>query len=154
MRRYNIPGGTIATTSSSYKSAVSIGTTGSAPTVVPVVYDYSVGTSGTPADNSMQWEVIRMSGTVGTSTAATPSPLQVGDGAAGANAGINYTAEQGTPGVVIDGPFDLNMRATYRWVAAPGSELYAIQTAAASINIRALSSAYTGVSDAKLMYWE
>ena len=149
-RRYNVTG-TIATMSSSYKSAVSIAATAA---VRPTVYDFSVGTSGTPADNSTQWEAIRMSGTVGTSTASTPNPLDSGDPAATGIGATNYTAEQGTPGVIIFGPLDLNMRATYRWVAAPGGELICPPTAANTINLRSLSTAYTGVSDAHMHYWE
>jgi len=149
-RRYNVTG-TLATTTSSYKSAMSIIATAA---VRPTIYDFSVGMSGTPADNSSQWEAIRMSGTVGTSTSTTPNPLDSGDPAATATAGQNYTAEQGTPGVIIFGPLDLNIRATYRWVAAPGGELIAPPTAANSINLRALSSAYTGVLDCHAHYWE
>jgi hypothetical protein len=149
-RRYNVSG-TIGTMSSSYKSALSVIATAA---VRPTIYDFSVGTSGTPADNSTQWEVIRMSGTVGTSTATTPNPLDSGDPASTATAAQNYTAEQGTPGVIVFGPLDLNMRATYRWVAAPGGELIAPPTAANSLNIRSLSSAYTGVSDSHCHYFE
>ena len=149
-RRYNVAG-TIATTSSSMKSALAIIATAA---VRPTIYDFSVGMSGTPADNSSQWQVIRMSGTVGTSTASTPAALDFGDPGATASGAQNYTAEQGTAGNVIFGPLDLNIRATYRWVAAPGGELIAPPTAANSLNLRGLSSAYTGVLDATVHYWE
>lgn len=136
---------------SSYKSALSVAAiTG----VMPVIYDFSVGTSGTPADNSTQWEVIRMSGTVGTSTASLPNPLEANDGASSAIGATNYTAEQGTAGVIVFGPLDLNMRATYRWVAAPGGELCCTVTAANTLNLRSTSSAYTGVSDCHCHFWE
>lgn len=149
-RRYNVTG-TQGTTSSSFKSAMAIIATAA---VRPTIYDFSVGMSGTPADNSSQWEVIRMSGTVGTSAPTTPNPLDSGDPAATATAANNYSAEQGTPGVVVFGPLDLNIRATYRWVAAPGGELIAPPTAANSLNLRCLSSAYTGVLDCHAHYWE
>jgi hypothetical protein len=136
---------------SSYKSALSIAATAA---VTPTIYDFTVGTSGTPADNSTQWEAIRMSGTVGTSTASVPNPLEANDGASTSIGATNYTAEQGTPGVIIFGPMDLNMRATYRWVAAPGGELVTPPTAANTINLRSQSSAYTGVSDAHCHFWE
>ena len=149
-RRYNVVG-SMTTTSSAFKSALSVIATA---TVRPTVYDFSVGTSGTPADNSTQWEAIRMSGTVGTSTLSTPTALDSGDPAATCTGGKIYTVEQGTPGSIIFGPLDLNMRATYRWVAAPGGELIAPPTAANSINLAVTSSAYTGVSDCFIHYWE
>lgn len=149
-RRYNVVG-TIATMASSYKSALSIAATA---TVRPTIYDFSVGTSGTPADNSTQWQVLRASGTVGTSTASVPTALDSGDPAATGIGATNYTAEQGTPGNIIFGPLDLNMRATYRWVAAPGGELIAPPTAANTMNLQSKSSAYTGVSDCHIHYWE
>jgi hypothetical protein len=150
LRRYNLTG-TIAVMASSYKSALSIAATA---TSVATIYDFSVGTSGTPADNSTQWEAIRMSGTVGTSTASTPNPLEANDGAATCIGATNYTAEQGTPGTILFGPLDLNMRATYRWVAAPGGELYTPPTAANTINLRSQSAAYTGISDCHAHFWE
>ncbi len=84
------------------------------------VYDYMVGSITTPADNTFDHELFRQS-TAGTGAALTPSPLDVADTAAIFDASDTITADP-TVGVLLM-RMSLNMRASYRWVAAPGGEL-------------------------------
>ncbi len=84
------------------------------------VYDYMVGSITTPADNAYDHELYRTS-TAGTASAVTPSPLDPADAASVNDASDTYTVDP-TIGVVLM-RIPLNQRASYRWVAAPGSEL-------------------------------
>jgi hypothetical protein len=84
------------------------------------VYDYMVGSITTPADNVFDHELIRSS-TAGTAAAVTPSPLDPAEAASVFDASDTYTVDP-TFGVLLM-RMSLNMRAAYRWVAAPGGEL-------------------------------
>ena len=149
-RRYSIAG-KVTAVSSSYKTALVLVATSA---VRPTIYDFSVGTSGTPADNSSQWQLQRFTAQ-GTSTAVVPAALDSGDPTGTATAGSANTSEPTyTANTIVFGPLDLNVRATYRWVAAPGSELICPATAANGIGVATLSSAYTGQSDTFVHYWE
>ncbi len=95
------------------------------------LYDVSFGSEATPADTAVLWTLGRCStaGTAGTNP--TPSPLDVADGACVAVAGQAHSASP-TPGVVLMSQA-LNQRASFRWVAAPGSELVIPATASNGI---------------------
>lgn len=149
-----------------YKSQVITATstngTGTAGTILKrgKLYDLLVGTNGTPADQYMQFDVVRA--TYATSTAITTGGvlflsslssnfnLDYADGAAACNISINSSVE-----TYLTSPIELwdvavNQRASYRWVAAPGSEL--VYPAASSgagpnaLSVRALSGGYTGTA--------
>ena len=110
----------------------------------PYVYDFTFGTTGTPSDSVITLTVSRAAATAATlGTALTPSPLDSGDAAATMTAIASLTAEEAT-GVVLF-QVGLNVRATYRWVAAPGGELImaASTTTNGSLSLNALSPAYT-----------
>lgn len=115
------------------------------------VYDFSIGTTGTPADNVVTWQVQRFT-TWGSRTVVTPTPLDSGDPASASPSGSahsiepTYTTELWRLGV--------NQRASYRWVAAPGSELICPATAANGVGIAALSPGYTGNAVASGMFSE
>jgi hypothetical protein len=150
-RRYGTPCNLVAT-SASYKTAGNIIST---TAIRPKVYDFSIGTEATPADNYSVWQAARSTQAgAGTSTAVTPQPLDPGDPASTATAGNNYTAEptvvSGTP---IFGPVPMNQRATYRWVAAPNGELV-IPAAANGLVFQVKSAAYTGQNDIALNHEE
>lgn len=110
----------------------------------PYVYDFTFGTTGTPSDSVVTLTVTRFSASSTTQgTTATLQPLDSGDAAATTTALSALTAEQ-TAGVTLF-QVGLNVRATYRWVAAPGGELImaASVTTNGGLGIRALSPAYT-----------
>ena len=117
----------------------------------PAVYDFSIGTTGTPADNSLTWEVRRFTAS-GTRTGVTPTALDSGDPAATALSGQNHTVE---PTYTTElWTLGMNQRASYRWVAAPGSEFVCPATANNGIGVSALSAAYTGDAVCSLMHAE
>lgn len=139
-----------------------VGTTGtdaagemvSAATVRPCVYDILFGQGSTPADNSVRWEVTRRSaaGSVAESAVVEnlinpASPAAVVTAFEELTVGPTVTADS----QLLD--FDLNQRATFRWVAAPGGELIAPATAANGLVFNCSSAAYTGIARATI-HWE
>jgi len=151
MAKYAITG-TQATVSGSYKSVLSIAATTGALRRGKV-YDLLIGTNGTPADNYLQWDISRMTA-VGTATSVTPQALDPADVAALGTAANNYTAE---PTVTANSSLlnvGVNQRASYRWVAAPGSELVFPATANNGLALRTLSGGYTGSATGDYMYEE
>ncbi len=84
------------------------------------VYDYMVGAFTAPADAVFEQNLVRVTSD-GTATTVTPSPLDTADPVAQAT-GNELTTIEPTIGVNLM-QVSLNHRATYRWVAAPGSEL-------------------------------
>ena len=118
------------------------------------VYDILVGTNGTPADNYMEWDVARTTGTTSGGTAYTPPPLDSADGAAFTLTTVNSTTE----GVITANSnmfyVGVNQRASYRWVAAPGSELVWPATASNGLVLRARSGGYTGTATGTWLFTE
>ena len=148
----NEMGGTQQALSSSYKTlGLVFATSGSLRR--GKVFDLLFGTNGTPADNELEWQVARMTAD-GTETAVTPNALDPADAACLATAKANATAE---PTVTANSDLlyvPINQRASYRWVAAPGSELVYPATAASGIVVRAKSAGYTGTAGAHLLFEE
>lgn len=88
------------------------------------VYDAIFGCEATPADNPFRWTINRITaaGTPAGGSAVTPQKLDDADVASLFDANQGHTTDptiSATP--LID--IALNQRATFRWVAAPGSEL-------------------------------
>jgi hypothetical protein len=108
------------------------------------LYDLMFGSEATPADNAFLWTVDRGTTALGTSTAVTPSPLDPADAASISDAGENHTVNP-TLGVNLLA-IPLNQRATFRWVAFPGSELVLAATAALSLVVRTPTSSAVAVS--------
>lgn len=130
-----------------------VGELQSAATVRPEVYDIIFSQGGTPADNAVRWEVPRAT-TSATGSAAVENALDP------AWAGLNLavTEEEITVGPTVTADsqvldFDLNQRATLRWVAAPGGEIVLPATAANGIFFNCSSGAYTGIARVTL-HWQ
>ena len=116
------------------------------------IYDLLIGTNGTPADNFMEWDISRVTA-ASTSTTVTPQPLDFADQAA---VGI-ATANSSTFGTIsIQNVFyvGVNQRASYRWVAAPGSELVWPATSSNGFQLRQRSGGYTGTATGTWMWQE
>jgi hypothetical protein len=152
MAKYAITG-TQSTVSGSYKTALAVFASNTTALRRGKVYDVLIGTNGTPADNYLQWDVSRMT-VDGTGTAVTPNPLDPADAAALGAAKNNYTVE---PTVTANSSLfnvGVNQRASYRWVAAPGSELLFPAVNANGLVLHTLSGGYTGSATGDVMYEE
>lgn len=140
----NRMGGVQQAMSTAFKTAVAL-TAATATLKRGKLTDLTVGADGAPnaTDCQIVWDVSRQTG-AGTSTAATPTPLDSADVAAGTVGAINFTAE----GTITAGTsllaMALNQRASQRWAAVPGSELVWPATNLAGLAVRALSPTYTG----------
>ncbi len=94
------------------------------------LYDMLIGTAGTPADFSYEWDITRITGGVTTSTlgslssASSVLALDTADnGGAGCQIAINSSVETDRTIGAECWYVGVNQRASYRWVAAPGSEI-------------------------------
>ncbi len=117
------------------------------------ISDVSFGTDGTPADNAMVWKLDRQTA-AGTPVVATAVPLDPADAATNMVLGINHSAEPTVTAETILLEIGVNQRASYRWVAAPGSELVVPATNLAGIGLRAKSPAYASTVSGSIIYQE
>lgn len=87
------------------------------------LFDLIIGSEAAPADNVNLWTLDRVSGGSPTGgTSVTPQPLDPADAVALCDAVEGTITVNPTIGTrLLSVP--LNQRATFRWVAAPGSEL-------------------------------
>lgn len=108
-------------------------------------YDVVMGSEASPADNPFLWTIQRCTA-LGTSTAVTPQSLDPADAATEEDAGENHTidATQTANAILLAVP--LNQRATFRWVAAPGSELVTPATASNGLALNTPTSSAVAVS--------
>lgn len=148
MRKYAIEGQTAAGTNLVILMLVAATTTRGR------IYDLVIGSDATPADVATEFNVER--GTVsGTGTAVTPRALDPGDPAA---------LLSGEAGTFSPGPtrtaasallnIALNQRATFRWVAAPDSELVVPATSDNWVGITSIASGGTPNINATILYQE
>lgn len=114
------------------------------------LYDAILGAQGTVADNPFLYTFQRCTA-AGTSTAVTPQPLDPADAATEQDAGENHTIEPTYTAAAILLNIALNQRATFRWVAAPGSELVTPATAANGIGIQTPTAGAVAVTTQLLM---
>lgn len=141
MARYSIDGQGIAEATGTPTLII---LTGSAA-IRPKIYDMTVGSDATPADNAYEF-VLQRTTAAGTSTAITPQKLDPLTSAAVATAGEVHTVEPTYTANEIVLQWAQNQRATYRWVAAPGGELIFAAAAAAGIGMQTITVAGSGVN--------
>lgn len=114
--------GTQSATTSSYKTQLSL-TAATALLRRGKIFDLLIGTIGTPADQTYEFDVSRQTaaGTGGTTIVALPE--DTADAAAGTVTYGNPTAEPTYTASSSVWYLGINQRASYRWVASQGSEL-------------------------------
>jgi hypothetical protein len=92
--------------------------------------DFTLGSEATPSDVAFLWQLFRRTGTATAGSAPSITNLDQGDTIAStlvANQAPTVNGAGGSTAPLIS--VALNQRATYRWVAAPGSELVTNATA-------------------------
>lgn len=126
------------------------------------LYDLLVGTAGTPADFSYEWEVARNTALNSTgvwlgslSSVSSGLPLDLADVGCAAFTVNNCSAQTNQ---VVSGQawyVGINQRASYRWVAAPGSEIVypATSSAGLSLLVRSVSGG-TAVATGTIFFQE
>jgi hypothetical protein len=102
-----------------------------------LIYDLFMGSEAAPGDFAFLWQVQRCTtaGTAGSNT--TPQPLNPADTLASTMVcGQAHSADPTLTANAIEASFPLNQRATFRWVAAPGSEIVTPATASNGVAFR------------------
>ena len=116
------------------------------------IYEFLISSSATPADNASRFSIDRQTTAAPTGgSAPTIAPLEFADPAALVSA---YQAATGgcTMSTVLM-LVAVNLRATFRWVAAPTKEFVIPNTQYAGMGIR--SAAQTGAYNVdSSLYWE
>jgi len=119
----------------------------------PMVNEFELGSSTTPADVAAVIVVARFTaaGTAGSSP--TPNPLDPADVASVSTGGITHSAEPTYAAThLMDLP--INQRATFRWVAQDGREFIAPATAANGIGIQMNTAGTALVLNASMLFRE
>lgn len=132
------------------------------------IYDLLVGTNGTPADNYVEWQISKATVTTSSGTTfagvlssvSSAMALDPADVGAFAFMVANSSNEGGISLITAPSAWyvGVNQRASYRWVAAPGSELvYPAVSSATGGNglcLQARSAAYTGTATGNVLFAE
>lgn len=142
--------GTLQAITSTYKTLLAL-TAATATLRQGRLYDVTFGTLGTPADQSYEFDISRQTG-AGTSTAVTPVPMNPADAVSGTVGSANFTAEGTITATSSMFYLGINQRASYRWVAAPGSELFWPATNLAGLAMRTRSVS-GGTATATTQMW-
>lgn len=117
------------------------------------IHDIIFSHAAVPADTVIQWLVRRFTA-VGTEGAGVvPIALDPGAPAAQLDGAENHTVEPTYTAASELFDNDLNQRASFRWVAAPGGEFVIPAVANNGIGVTPISAAYSG--DAKVTaHWQ
>ncbi len=110
------------------------------------VFEISSGfTLASPSDNLLAVRLHRFVTADGAGTTRVPNPLDPADGACSAVGKSNHTTEPTTytTDEEVWGEVGQHMRATYRWVAAPGKEIVVPNTASVGVGLVATHASVT-----------
>ena len=125
-----------------------------ATTVRPSLYDVLVGCAATPADQAASFICGRHTALGTEGSGFTPVALDPANPASVADCGVAHSAEPTYTANLNLLQFSLNQRATFRWVAAPGSELISPVTASNGIGLYSLSATGTASHSACFLFSE
>jgi hypothetical protein len=146
-------GGTAQAITTTYKSIVSVLGAASAPRRTKI-YEMMLGTVGTPADLSYEWDISAQTADDGTKTNVTPNPLDQADAACVSLSRANFSVEGTVTAISARWYESVNQRASYRWIASPGSELVTPATANTGLLSRARSVSGGTAAVACSLYFE
>jgi len=125
------------------------------PTSRAKIYDLVVGSVATPADAATKFSINRTTA-VGTEAAGfTPVNLDPDGPASASDFGVGaFSAEPTKTANAELLVFSMNQRATFRWVAAPGSELVLPATQNYGACLQSVSSTVTTAHEATVFFEE
>ena len=119
----------------------------------PALFEWIIGSTGTPADYSSTNNLQRFSA-AGTTTSVVPAPLDPGSVASVTTAGYTATVEPTYTANTKLVSLPLNMRASFRWVANPGYELLCPATNANGVGAVQTVSSTTFTANSDLFFFE
>lgn len=122
--------------------------------VRPGIFDLYLGSSASPADNALLWQLQRFTaaGTAGASIA--PQALDPADPTAQTTSGQNLTVEPTYTANALLFRVALNQRATHRAILDPMAPLTLPATANNGAGLLAANSTFTGLADAMAYFFE
>lgn len=162
MAKYSVTNSTLGGTgaqqamATTYKTlcAVYASTTGTTSLVRRgKIYDVLIGTNGVPADNYMEFSIGALT-SPSTSSLVVANSLDQADAVAASGTIANSTTEGTFASSGERFYVGINQRASYRWVAAPGSEIVWPATSSAGFALRARSGGYTGTATGQMLFEE
>lgn len=126
-----------------------------ATTVRPAIFAFTLGCSGTPADNAIDWILQRFTA-AGTSTSVTPHARDPAfQGLAIATAGQNHTVEPTYTSGAIAHSVSLHQKATYAWQAYDAKARIVLPaTANNGVGVSVFHSSYNGLCEALFEFEE
>lgn len=116
------------------------------------LYEMLFSQGASPADTVILWIVGRITALGTEGAGVTPAPLDIDAPASILDAGEDHSAEPTYTAAEELLEFDLNQRATFRFVAAPGGEFLLPAVANAGIGAVPSSAVYTGIARCT-MHW-
>jgi len=138
MARYSASGSQTLTTS----ATTALGFAAQSTAHRNSVYEMWFGNVGSPADQVSVQTVQRITAD-GSGTGVTPTALDPADRASQCTCLENHTSEPTYTSNTEVLEIPLNHRATFRWVAAPGSEIVCPATSGDGIGVKALHASAT-----------
>lgn len=129
-----------------------IGITGGT-TIRPAIYEFVFGSSGAPANQAASF-LFQRGTSLGAGTSFTPIALDSADPASTTSSLTTYTT---TPTLTANAylyRFGLNQQATFRWIAAPGSELKVPATSVNGIFCLNIATSTTWTAEGTLLFCE
>lgn len=124
------------------------------------IYDILIGTDGTPADNYMEFDLANATivssllwlGSI--SSLSSNAAIDKADPGFSAFCVINASLETNITSSNELWYVGINQRASYRWVAAPGSELVWPAVSNSGFALRVRSGGYTGNATGNILFTE
>jgi hypothetical protein len=135
------------------KTLINLYHSGATPTCRGRIYDLVVGSAATPADQAADF-LLGRSTAKGTGTALTPNNLDPGGPAGEIGSDHSHSAEPTYTSSKQLLAFQLNQRATFRWVAAPGSELVMTASQNNGAGIQTVTSTSTQAYGCTMLFEE
>lgn len=129
-----------------------IGITGGT-TIRPCIYEFAFGSSGAPANQAASF-LFQRATTIGAGSAFVPIALDPADPASTTTSVTTYTTGPTLTASSFLYRFGLNQQATFRWIAAPGSEFKVPATAANGIMCLNIATSTTWTAEGTLLFAE
>lgn len=126
----------------------------SSTSVRPCLYEFTLGSSATPADVATLFQIMRLTAVGTEGSGFTPVPLDAADAAAAADYAVAHSAEPTYTASSQLWGSALNQRATFRWVANPGGEIVAPASANNGVGLKSASSGGTPTYIGQMFHFE
>lgn len=141
--------------SGSAKTLINLFNPAATPTTRGRIYDITVGSVATPDDQAADFLINRTTAVGTEGSGLVPNNLDPGGPAGAYDSGLGVFSVEPTQTAAKQLlAFQLNQRATFRWVAAPGSELVMAATQNNGANISTVTSTSTQAYGACLLFSE